>query len=203
MSSESRRLSGACPACGQSFSTTKARVADGRGKFCSMPCRARVKETRHGHTTSAWQSPTYRSWSMMLQRCLNPNAAKYPQYGGAGITVCDEWRVFDAFLADMGARPEGTSIDRIDGSQGYCKSNCRWATRLEQQGNLKNNVLISYQGQEYHLSALYRLLGLGRDTIMYRIQRGWPEDMWGSRPTRRAAAPTSSGTAPAQPHAAS
>lgn len=84
------------------------------------------------------RSPTYRTWDGMKQRCLNPKATGYARYGGAGITVCDRWLEFANFLADMGERPEGTTLDRIDSSKGYEPGNCRWATRAEQNRNRPN-----------------------------------------------------------------
>ena len=83
----------------------------------------------HGHRSlNGGKSPTYYSWSKMRERCLNPNHVHYDDYGGRGITVCKRWGSFPAFLADMGERPEGTSLDRIDVSRGYSPDNCRWAT---------------------------------------------------------------------------
>jgi hypothetical protein len=84
------------------------------------------------------RSPTYRSWDGMKQRCLNPKATGYARYGGAGITVCDRWLDFANFLEDMGARPDGTTLDRIDSARGYEPGNCRWATRSEQNKNRPN-----------------------------------------------------------------
>ncbi len=78
---------------------------------------------------------TYHSWEGMKQRCLNPKATKYPEYGARGITVCERWRRFENFLLDMGVRPEGKTLDRIDGNGNYEPDNCRWATPLEQQQN--------------------------------------------------------------------
>ena len=77
----------------------------------------------------------YDCWVSMKQRCLNPKATGYKNWGGRGITVCDEWLGFENFYEDMGDKPVGLSIDRKDNNKGYCKSNCRWATPTEQANN--------------------------------------------------------------------
>src|SRR2546427_1038477 len=107
---------------------------------------SRSKEmTKHGHCgqrVSGRQqppSPTYRSWYSLTARCTNPNTPDYPRYGGRGITVCERWREdFRNFLADMGERPAGTSIDRINNDGNYEPGNCRWATRSGQMRNRRD-----------------------------------------------------------------
>lgn len=93
---------------------------------------------RHGMTAM----PTHNSWSAMLQRCSNSNRDNYPDYGGRGIKVCDRWNSFDNFLADMGERPEGKTLGRIDNNGDYEPGNCRWETMKEQAANRRPRAAI-------------------------------------------------------------
>ncbi|KAB1068887.1 hypothetical protein [Methylobacterium planeticum] len=105
-----------------------------RGNVASCGC-LRVGNPTHGHAGRS-ASPTYRSWRAMLNRCGNPNSVDYPRYGGAGIAVCERWSSFESFLADMGDRPEGKTLDRHPDKNGnYEPGNCRWATPYEQVHN--------------------------------------------------------------------
>lgn len=86
-------------------------------------------------------TPTHNTWHMMIQRCSNPRAIDYPGYGGRGIAVCDRWRTFAYFLADMGERPPGLTLGRIDNDGPYSPENCRWETWEQQNRNSRNTKL--------------------------------------------------------------
>lgn len=92
-------------------------------------------------------APTYRSWQMMKNRCLNPNATDYAHYGGRGITVHADWLTYESFLADMGERPGGKTLERENGNDGYHPANCVWATKTEQSRNREYTRNVSYAGR--------------------------------------------------------
>lgn len=119
-------------------------------------------------------SKTYTCWINMRQRCLNKNNSKYPIYGGRGIKVCKRWDSFANFKADMGDPPPGCSLERIDTNGDYSKSNCRWATQLDQQNNRRDNRRFELNGQNLTLCQWAKLLGTDHKTISDRIARGWP-----------------------------
>ncbi len=127
----------------------------------------------HGHSAGGKQSPTYYSWSAMTYRCSNPNHKYYSRYGGRGITVCDRWKSFENFLLDMGERPDGKTLDRIDGKKGYCPENCKWSTPKEQQRNRENNSLVTYKGKTFCVSEWAERIGMKCSTLRERFNRGW------------------------------
>lgn len=110
----------------------------------------------------------------MRYRCNNPNANGFHLYGGRGITVCARWDDFWTFVADMGERPPGTTLDRIDVNGNYEPGNCRWATPKEQGRNRRNNEWVTIEGAEYKLVDLAELSGRNKQTIRQRIKAGRP-----------------------------
>lgn len=131
--------------CGQRFIGRGNSMKGGRKNSCG--CRQMEvwtnKKRVHGATAGGRPSPEYRSYAHMLERCNNSKHHQYKDYGGRGIMVCDRWRSnFAAFLADMGQRPLGTTLDRIENSRGYEPGNCRWATRKEQNQNSRNVLAV-------------------------------------------------------------
>lgn len=98
--------------------------------------RSRMPGFKHGHILAGKKSPTYRSWECMKNRCMNPDHERWARYGGRGITVCVRWSTsFLNFLADMGPRPKGMTLDRIDPNGNYEPKNCRWASDAQQRKN--------------------------------------------------------------------
>lgn len=131
-------------------------------------CGCRPKNRTHGfHNTR-----TYRSWSSMLRRCQNVRAANYNDYGGRGITVCEEWQKFENFLADLGERPEGHTLDRINNELGYFKSNCRWATDEQQCLNRRSSRRIEIDGITMTVTEWSKMPGaMSRHQIFKRLDR--------------------------------
>jgi hypothetical protein len=122
--------------CGQSTTVRTDALVHGRTKSCG--CFYRESRWTHGLT----KSREYSTWAAMIQRCTNPKDTNYPRYGARGISVCARWlESFESFLEDMGQRPPGKTIDRIDHNGNYEKANCRWATCAEQNQNRRNNRL--------------------------------------------------------------
>lgn len=126
----------------------------------------------HGHNRkNGKKSPTYNTWAKMNDRCNSPKCSEYKWYGGRGITVCDRWKSFVTFLADMGERPEGKTLDRKDCNGNYEPSNCRWITQKEQANNTRRNVLITFNDKTKTVAEWADLLGLKYDTLYYRLFR--------------------------------
>ncbi len=142
----------------------------------------------HGHCTTIGKERgytlTYKTWSSIKYRCCNVKAKRFHDYGGRGITLCAGWHDFGNFLADMGEKPEGTSIDRIDNDKGYwcgrCEEclannrikNCRWATPKEQCNNRKNNLPLTFNGKTQTVAMWAGELGINPITIYSRLRLG-------------------------------
>lgn len=128
--------------CGTEKIIAASNLSTGRTKSCGCLQREKAKLSNGAPVKhdQCW-SPTYSSWAGMKDRCTNQNHKSYNNYGGRGITVCERWMDFRNFLEDMGERPSGTSIDRIDANGDYKPGNCRWATAQQQASNKRNSTL--------------------------------------------------------------
>lgn len=142
--------------------------------------RAIASRKTHGATFNGKFTTEYSTWHSMIQRCHNPNNEKFPDYGGRGIVVCEQWRnSFEQFLKDMGYKPNPKlTIDRRDNNKGYEPGNCYWATRAEQQKNRRNARLITLNGRTETAHMWSKILGIPSRTIHNRLTRGLtPEEI--------------------------
>lgn len=159
-----RRLSGGC--------ATEAafRKVDMRSRVrASKPKNVNRKATGKRKP----RTPTYESWSHMRQRCGNPNNIGYAYYGGRGITVDPGLVTFQGFLAEMGPRPRGTSLGRINNEKGYCKGNCEWQTPFQQARNRRDRQMVTVRGVTGLLSELCRHYRINFSCVWRRLQYGW------------------------------
>lgn len=143
----------------------------------------RSKEVRSCGCLKRWPrkhgncgTPAYFSWAAMIKRCNNPNCGDFPRYGGRGIKVCDRWMDFRNFLADMGERPAGLTIERINNDLGYIKNNCKWATSKEQARNMCRNRLLTHNGETLTLAEWAEKTKISSKTLSRRFNYGWPTE---------------------------
>lgn len=164
--------------CGNEKVVTKYNVKKGMTTSCG--CRRRevtiARSTKHGNAQRGKHSGAYNSWTAMLSRVDFPEKWKAKHYRERGITICDRWRTFADFLADMGDRPAGTSLDRIDNDRGYEPGNCRWATKAQQARNTRRNVFVTYKGSRVCITDAARLSGISVDILQKRIERNCAAD---------------------------
>ena len=151
-----------------------------KGETKSCGCYKRDYARKHGtqmFTKHGWYGTRlYSAWRRMIDRCENPNFPQYPNYGGRGIKVCDEWRKSPEKFCEWAMAngyADNLSIDRIDFNGDYEPSNCRWITMDEQQTNKRNNVRITYNGKTQCIAEWARELGVSQGNLYSRIRLGW------------------------------
>jgi hypothetical protein len=154
--------------CGQLTVAYGQDLEKGKHKSCGCLNGERIMQHGMSHTR------VYHVWQAMLQRCENPKAQRYADYGGRGIKVCAEWHKFENFFRDMGDRPAGYSIEREDNNGNYEPGNCRWATTKTQMNNQRRSRVIEINGQKRTLAEWAEYAGIGWFTLRQRLDRmGW------------------------------
>jgi len=159
--------------CGNETQVHQSNLVSGNTKSCGCKSSRLTigdRVTTHGMS----ETPTYTSWRAMKDRCYQPSHKEYKRYGAVGISVCKRWRdSFENFFADMGERPDGCTLERVNGKKNYSPSNCIWATKEQQANNRKNNRLIEFGGEVMTLAQWSTKTGIPAATIARRIDRGW------------------------------
>lgn len=174
--------------CGSEMEARADGLRTGNTRSCGCLKRDTAAATgRENATHRATRTPEYRAWAGMLTRCENDGRKDFPDYGGRGISVCERWRTFEKFLADMGHRPPGTSIDRIDNAKGYEPGNCRWATSMEQARNRRSSRVLIIGGESATVAEWAQRSGLAYDTLWARVKQGWSSDRLLCAPRRHRA----------------
>lgn len=168
--------------CGTEKTVCSHELRSGRSKSCGcLASELKAKRmTTHGHTkrvSGVYATPTYRAWVEMIRRCTKHGRNNSYLYVDRGIRVCDRWaESFDNFLEDMGERPDGMSLDRIDNDAGYEPANCRWADKKTQSRNRRGLRMISYNGATRCLSEWAEILGFKYHLLKDRLSYGWDVD---------------------------
>ena len=131
---------------------------------------------KHALCSNGDRHPLFKTWCEMRYRCEKPAKWQYKYYGGKGIKVCDRWRQFENFVADMGPRPAGATLDRVDTTGDYSPENCRWASKKQQANNHGINHWITVDGERMTLAQASEKYGVKLGTIWARLKNyGWSE----------------------------
>lgn len=138
-------------------------------KVKSCGCLINKSKISHG----MYNTPEYMAWRSMKSRCSNKKDAAFVHYGARGIRVCDQWKSFENFYKDMGERPTGKSLDRIDNNGPYSPDNCRWATAKQQVRNTRVTTYYEYDGITLCLQEWAEIKGICPGVIYTRYKRGW------------------------------
>lgn len=160
------------------------------GKTMSCGChRKKINSeihTKHGCNRIGKRTTEYTIWADMIRRCSNSSDEFYMNYGGRGISVCERWKEFVNFLADMGEKPNGYSIERKDRDGNYCPENCIWADAITQANNRSNNVVLEYDGRKQTAKQWSRELNIQYETLRKRIKNRWSAEKSLTTPSRQA-----------------
>lgn len=152
-----------------------------QGGISKLPRVKKGYAKKHGY----WGTRTYTSWYSMKQRCDCPNRPKYEHYGGRGISYDPKWSEFENFLKDMGERPFGMSLDRIDIDGNYNRENCRWSTQYEQNINRRDTSMLTYNGITKPRIEWAKEFNINHETLRKRLRVGLSVEEALTRPVKK------------------
>jgi hypothetical protein len=174
--------------CGKEsvVSTRELRTGSTRSCGCLGVERRTAAAVAANQTHGMARTPTYEVWFNMKRRCLDPRHKSYADYGGRGIRVCERWLAFENFLADMGVRPAGLTLERDDVNGDYGPGNCRWATWLQQVRNRRCTVLLSAYGETKAMTVWAEdpRCAVALTALQKRVEAGWAHEDAIARPRR-------------------
>ena len=177
--------------CGNQTMVQGVHLCNGDTKSCGCLVKKHAKimglnNGRHGHKRSGKRTRLYNIWGGIIERCCNPSYRDYDHYGGRGITVCERWKQFEYFLADMGdPLTNKHQIDRINNNKGYFLANCRWTTATINNRNKRNNRLLNLHGKIQCVTVWSEEVNLSIQTIMWRVNNGWSIEKSLTTPIRK------------------
>lgn len=160
--------------CGTERAVLGAELRRGASRSCGCLQREVAAAMKRVHGASADKRPGYYSWQNMRARCNNPKHPHFSYYGARGITVCERWKDFAAFIEDMGAPESGMTLERIDVDLGYSPENCRWASRSEQMRNTRRNVFLTHDGRTQVVADWAAELGVSFSRLRYYVRTAGP-----------------------------
>lgn len=173
--------------CGVERRVIRSDLWAGKSTGCGCAREAKLRPAQllavvtHGYNGT----PTYQTWVDMRRRCNNPDRPDYVNYGARGITVCEEWNAsFEAFLADMGTRPDGHTIERMDNNGPYAKWNCKWVPRAEQERNKRTSRWVDYGGVRMTVAEACERSGITQNAALARLNRGMNDNDTFTKPMR-------------------
>jgi hypothetical protein len=156
------------------LSSLRESIKVGHRPACRQCVRSDRQPPRSGLFVPKEDRGTREIWRGMLRRCYGSSRADFKNYGAVGVSVCERWRLsFKNFLADMGTRPSGLTIDRIDPKGNYEPSNCRWVSWTDQANNRTNNVNLTHNGETMSVSSWANRLGVPVGALHQRLRSGW------------------------------
>lgn len=174
-------------ACGWLGKKRNKDVRNGRTSSCGCFRKeaTAARSKTHGHSIGRSQTSTLMIWNAMHARCSNPKNIRWDQYGGRGITVCSRWAKFENFLADMGERPAGKSIDRKNNDGNYSPDNCVWSDATDQVYNRSVTLRHEWKGRSWTTLELSKIANVPTKLIRSRLRQGWTVERAATTPRER------------------